>query len=280
MGGDEDVNDCASMTSDAETTHSLVNPTFGLIGDFNDTVTGIAVPEVESEGPGYKFVMRGWMIICCFTLFVQALIVVIMILYGVASGNDCIDEALPLGKWYMLHVSKAFATAIAGVLLGKELMDITNYWMVSMLLEAKTSKEVAVSAVSRILMIKGKGERRETSFAPVDVWVNMTALGFIGELSESVLDVAKKGVFGHNINKAVGSINFALNFMTDYPWWFNYVRGVTLMSAVCFVGFFAFLLFVLPDNVCLPDGSPAAAGLVSRIVLALQDAVHQIISIV
>mmetsp|Transcript_27091 Transcript_27091/g.74494 ORF Transcript_27091/g.74494 Transcript_27091/m.74494 type:complete len:107 (-) Transcript_27091:228-548(-) len=102
-----------------------------------------------------------------------------------------------------------------------------------------------------------------TMTSPAGVWINMTALGFIGELSESVLNVGRRGVFGHHISKAVGSLNFSLNFMTDYPWWFAYARGCALAVAGSFIAIFAALLWILPDNVCKESGESPLRDLLS-----------------
>jgi len=261
---DDDLLETASLnSSDA----GLALMTSGLIDNLEEDVTGLAIPEIEPSGQ--RMVTVGWIFICVSTLAIQVLIVFIMVLYGIDSGDDCMKEPLTPTKWYMLHVSKATATLAAGALMGKELMDIVNYWMVSELLETKTSPEVVISAVLRISLILFIAMANVIIFmtmtSPADVWINMTALGFIGELSNAVLDIAKKGVFGHDIGKAVTSINFSLNFMTDYPWWFAWARGTALLIAAGFIGFFAFVLYILPDNVCLENGKSEAGGLLDRV---------------
>lgn len=263
-----DASDMFEVASDMSS-EALV-ASCGLNENIEEDVTGLAVPEIEQGGHSRTVVTAGWIAICILTLGIQVLIVFIMMLYGIEAGDDCIKESLPPGKWYMLHVSKAAATLAAGMLMGKELMDIVNYWMVSELLETKTSIEVVVTGVLRIALILFIAMANVTIFmtmtSPADVWINMTALGFIGELSSAILDIGKKGVFGHDISKATTSINFSLNFMTDYPWWFNWARGFALIIAFAFIGFFAFLLFIMPDNICLEDGTSEAKDLMDRLL--------------
>mmetsp|Transcript_62803 Transcript_62803/g.183665 ORF Transcript_62803/g.183665 Transcript_62803/m.183665 type:complete len:631 (-) Transcript_62803:98-1990(-) len=242
----------------------------GLVEGFEEDVTGLAVPEIEPGGKGYMLATAGWVAICVATLCVQVMIVGIMLLYGVESGDECITPPVSTGRWYMLHVSKAAATLAAGMFMGKELMDIVNYWMVSELLETRHSPEVICSAVLRIALILFIAAANVIIFAtmtsPADVWINMTALGFIGELSTAMLDIAKRGVFGHHIGKTVTSVNYSLNFMTDYPWWFAYARGVALTVAGVFITFFAVILYLMPDNICLADGSSEVDNLFERVV--------------
>jgi len=257
------------MASEDSSEEASLRPTkMGLVDDFEENVTGLQVPEIEPEGRGLLLVTVGWVTICMVTLGVQVLIVGIMLMYGVEAGGDCIDEPLPPGKWYMLHISKAFATLAAGMLMGKELMDIVNYWMVSELLLTQTSKEVVVSAVLRILLILFIATANVIIFmtmnSPADVWINMTALGFISELSSAVLEIGKRGVFGHHIGKAVTSVNYSLNFMTDYPWWFDYARGITLTIAFAFIIVFALILYIVPDNVCMANGKSQTSNLLDR----------------
>jgi len=242
----------------------------GLVDNIDEYVTGLQVPEIEEGGQGHCAATTGWVAICVFTLAMQVLIVATLLIYGMEAGDDCIKEPLHPRKWYMLHVSKAAATLAAGMLMGKELMDIVNYWMVSELLLARPSIEVAVSATLRFILVFFVAAANVIIFmtltSPAGVWINMTALSFVGELGEAILGVARRGVFGHHICKAVTSVNFSLNFMTDYPWWFSYARGLALAIAGLFIMIFAVTLFLMPDNVCNADGNSPDEGLLGRLM--------------
>merc|ERR1719413_251188 len=125
-------------------------------------------------------------------------------------------------------------------------MDITNYCMVSALIETHCNWEVAITGTLRIGLTALIALANVMIFfgmnSPENVWINMTALGFIGELGEGVLLIAKRGIFGHHISKNITQLNFQLTFVSEYPRWFTTVRSVTVITMACFIGFFAFLL--------------------------------------
>merc|ERR1719379_3198786 len=108
--------------------------------------------------------------------------------------------------WWTLHVSKALAVVVAGVLMGKDLMDAVNYCLVSCLIEGAKG-EVILTSIARFGLIVFIAVVNVVCFtyldSPATVWINMTALGFITELSGGILDVAKRGLFGHWTAKTV-----------------------------------------------------------------------------
>lgn len=219
-----------------------------------ENVAGLQEPEVVEGGPGYFQVTTGWLSICVITLLLQFLVILVMLKNGADAGDDCLEKAPTFSEWILLHVSKACAMCVAGVLLAKDLMDVLNYWMVSELLEPRRSIEVIISAVLRgsltVLIAVATVVIYMNLSSPASVWINMTAVSFIGELGGSVLEVAKRGVFGHHISKAMTTLNFQLTFISEYPAWFPWAQRITVVG--CFVGILVFctVVFMMPDNVC------------------------------
>mmetsp|Transcript_69494 Transcript_69494/g.137438 ORF Transcript_69494/g.137438 Transcript_69494/m.137438 type:complete len:706 (-) Transcript_69494:27-2144(-) len=224
-----------------------------------NSVTGLQEPEIVEGHYGYFSVMEGWLGICVVTMILQILVVVVMLKNGADTGDDCLEEAPSWGDWLLLHVSKACAMCVSGVLLAKELMDIMNYWMVSELLEPTRNVEVAVSACMRVILTFLVAVASVVIYmsltSPASVWMNATALSFIYELSASVLDVSKRGVFGHPISKTMTTLNFELTFVSEYPPWFSYVRSIAL--TVCFgsIAILTVIIFLKSDNLCPNSGT-------------------------
>jgi len=236
----------SDTSSDEETSKSILN---------DEGVCGLQPPEIEEGADGYVSVTTGWLTICMTTLGLQLLIVCVMIKYGFSSQSEgCLPEPLVATEWWMLHGSKALAIGVSGALMGKDLMDTMNYWMCSELLEPHRNLEVAFSGGLRILLTTLIGVANVVIFmgmtSPASIWINMAALAFIGELGGAVLDIAKRGVFGHHISKVMTTLNFSLTFMTEYPWWFSWIHGMTLLSLFVFTSIFATIAMLLPDNVC------------------------------
>merc|ERR1719409_182918 len=129
--------------------------------------------------------------------------------------------------------------------------------MVAQLLLPKTSLEVTISAFLRFARILIVAMCQIVLLmvmrSPVNIWMNITAVGFVNELCQQILEVAKRGVFGHHICKEMTEMNFTLFFVSEYPWWFGAVRTVCLVAATIFIVFFAFVTFTMPDQIC-PDG--------------------------
>jgi len=224
-----------------------------------DNVTGIVVPEVEEGSGGYRKLMMGWVALCGATFCIQLLVLLIMMEQGLDMG-ECFTEPPDLHRWLLLHVSKALAMVVAGALMGQELMNVVNYWMVAELLFPRRDLEVTITAVMRVLMSFVVVGANVVIFLhltnPASVWVNMSALGFIVSLGSDALSVSKSGVFGHHISKTITTLNFQLNFVSHYPAWFIYVRGMTIALSAAVVGVFAMVSYVSPDAMCPPD--PAA----------------------
>jgi len=219
----------------------------------DDNVTGIVEPEISQDGQGYFQVTTLWLGICMVTMFLQLLVIVVMLSHGSGAG-DCLEKPLTLDAWLFLHGSKACAMCVVGMLLAKDLMDTINYWMISQLLETEQNLEVVISAGVRgmltVLVAAANVILYRNETSPANVWINMTALGFINELSQYVVTVAKNGVFGHPISKTLTTLNFQLTFVSEYPAWFTYVRNATL--TICFgaIALLSIAALLLPDAQC------------------------------
>merc|ERR1719401_2361863 len=89
-----------------------------------------------------------------------------------------------------------------------------------------------------------------------DVWLKMTLLAFVGQMSQAALGVAKSGFMGSTLRSNLNKVNYSISFYAQYPWWFNPVRGLTTILMFGFVLCWATLLVFLPIPVCAEDGSP------------------------
>jgi len=224
-----------------------------MLDDSN--VMGLVVPDVEEGTTAHSKLVYGWGGICSVTFFVQTVVLFIMLGNGLDMGQgECFEHPPSFSTWFLLHTSKALAMLVAGTLMGKELMDIANYWMVAELLMPNRCVEVMFTAVLRVLMnitLIGANIVIFLSLTnPAEVWLNMTALAFIASLGADVLDVAKSGVFGHHIAKMTTTVNFQLTFVSEYPHWFAYVRTVTTTVMAAIVVSFAYITFTSADPMC------------------------------
>jgi len=249
-------------SDDADEDDGLSKSTCDLSENAEENVSGIVIPEVDGDR-GVKLVKYGWPVVCTVTFCTQIVVLSIMLLHGLdPSSGACFKEEPSIEAWWCLHVSKALAMGVAGTLMGKELMDIVNYWMVAELLTPNRMLEVTFTALMRVLMTTVIVGANIAIFMnvvnPADVWLNMTALGFIATLGEDVLNVAKRGFFGHNIAKAVTGINFQLNFLSEYPKWFDYVRSTTILISGGVIVIFASISFLTPDRMCPELPTPAS----------------------
>jgi len=219
-----------------------------------DNVTGLVEPEISEDSPGYFQVTTLWLGICMVTMFLQLLVISVMLNHGTQMADGCLKKPLTTDAWLLLHGSKACAMCVVGALLAKDLMDTINYWLISELLETTRNFEVVISAMVRgmltVLVATANAVLYRYMTSPANVWINMTALGFINELSQYVVTVAKNGVFGHHLSKTLTTLNFQLTFVSEYPPWFTYVRNTTL--TICFgaIGFLSLAALFLPDNYC------------------------------
>jgi len=221
-----------------------------------ENVQGLMLPEVEKGEKGYLAATKGWLSICAVTTLVQWLILAVMLSHGLHS-DECFHRPPTPFKWWLLHLSKALAMAMTGVLMGKEIMGILNYYLVSELLEPRRSAEVVATAMAQggltILLVAANVFIFMGLTNPVDVWTNMAALGFIASLDAEVLAAAKGGMLGHDIAKSLTPLNYQLSFMSYYPAWFGYVRGLAVVCVTCFIACFSAVVFVMPDPVCEAD---------------------------
>jgi len=192
--------------------------------------------------------------VCLVTFALQMLVLLVNLRNGMEYYAGCFHEPPSRMNWWLLHVSKACAMLVAGVIMGKDLMDTVNYWLVSSLLQAHQDFEVITSAILRIALTTVIVGANVAIFMqltnPASVWLNMTALGFIAGLSQEVLSVAKQGVFGHHIGQTLTKLNFQLTFHVEYPGWFIWARAVALLISLLVVLVFATYVFISPDNMC------------------------------
>eukprot|EP00419_Tripos_fusus_P025637 CAMPEP_0172722084 /NCGR_PEP_ID=MMETSP1074-20121228/80620_1 /TAXON_ID=2916 /ORGANISM="Ceratium fusus, Strain PA161109" /LENGTH=600 /DNA_ID=CAMNT_0013547999 /DNA_START=52 /DNA_END=1854 /DNA_ORIENTATION=+ len=219
------------------------------------TVVGLQEPEIKEDGPGYNQVTSGWLFVCVLTLTIQVLVTLAMLANGgLATADNCLKEPLSHSAWLLLHISKAFALCVGGMHLAKDLMNTVNYWMVSELLEATRSKEVAISAVLRglltVLIAAANIVMYRYMTSPANVWINMTALAFINDLGCYVVAVTKSGVFGHHLSKTLTTLNFQLTLVSTYPAWFAWARNTALTLCVGAISLLGLLMFSVPDNMC------------------------------
>lgn len=229
------------------------------IVDWDDNVTGLDIPDVAEGDDGYITVNYGFLAICVTTLVFQLFIVALLLFYGLTTG-DCFDPNTPPTpiEIFMLHFSKAAATACAGFLMGKDLMDLVNYAMTSVILEAHMGLEMLLFILTRIFVALLLAIANVVMFMglinPFDVWVNMTALGFVSEMGGAMLDVCKRGFFGHHISKTTTNVNFALNFISQYPVWFDHARNIAVVCAGIFILACGTFMFWWPDMYKDADG--------------------------
>mmetsp|Transcript_146756 Transcript_146756/g.267532 ORF Transcript_146756/g.267532 Transcript_146756/m.267532 type:complete len:543 (-) Transcript_146756:197-1825(-) len=249
----------------------------------DDNVHGITDMSIEPGAPGYLLVKYGWLFVCFATLALQVLIVLILIQSAEGAGDGCLDHPMPMFgyDWWLLHMSKAMAVFMAGILLGQELMDALNMVMVSILVEHSPDRrfitwgnaEALFFGLLRLLLAALIAVANVYIFSYIthaaNVWINMTALAFIGEIGTGMLEVARRGVFGHYLMKTITEVNFEMTFVKEYPAWFPAVRGIALMCALIFVLFCAGLGFEMKDDVCpgVLDSltTPAPGGAIGHI---------------
>lgn len=219
-----------------------------------DEVAGLFEPEIEEGARGYASITVGWLCICLLTLVVEVAVLVVLLMAGMPPACLEPELAYPSMYWWLLHGSKFTAMFAAGVLLGKDLMDALNYWMVSELLEPKRSCEVTLTAMMRlvvnILVVVVQAHMYKDIADPGTVWLSMSALSFIGGLNGQVLSIAKSGAFGHHIAKTMTSMNYQLTFLSQYPDWFFYARGMVIFISSVFVVLSSAYTFVIPEQIC------------------------------
>lgn len=219
-------------------------------------VHGIADLDIEEGAAGSGQITYGWLCVCILTFVLQVLVVLILISNAEDAGEGCFEHPHPrfTYTWWLLHLSKGLAIGMAGVLMGTGLMDVVNYAMVSYLVEPRINWEVVILAAARMGLAALIAVANVVIFyylkSPASVWINMTALAFIGELGTQMLDVARRGVFGHHIMKTMTSLNFELTFVQEYPKWFPAVRFIVLSIAMIFIAVCAGYAFLAPDFIC------------------------------
>eukprot|EP00930_Biecheleria_cincta_P062146 TRINITY_DN47652_c0_g1_i1.p1 TRINITY_DN47652_c0_g1~~TRINITY_DN47652_c0_g1_i1.p1 ORF type:complete len:589 (+),score=102.58 TRINITY_DN47652_c0_g1_i1:35-1768(+) len=226
---------------------------------FDDVVSGILVPEVKEGGLGYNKVTYGWLAVCLMTMFTQVLAVIVLLRHSFARADICRDKPADASSKLTLRLAKGCAVFVAGTIMGKELMDTVNYLMVSELLMGH-SPESLLSAFTRLATVILIACANVMSFTcsddASDVFMNMTALSFLGELGTFGLEVAKRGVLGHHVGKTMTELNFSISILKVYPDWFKTIRDIAVFFQFGFSAFFITLLVVfldIPD--CNPDGS-------------------------
>eukprot|EP00929_Paragymnodinium_shiwhaense_P075983 TRINITY_DN3895_c0_g1_i1.p1 TRINITY_DN3895_c0_g1~~TRINITY_DN3895_c0_g1_i1.p1 ORF type:complete len:685 (+),score=180.04 TRINITY_DN3895_c0_g1_i1:152-2206(+) len=222
--------------------------------EMKDNVAGIVVPDIDGDPGSLYVVTKGWALVCYITFLLQFGIVYIMFRNGKDEGMGCVDHEQSPFSWWVLHASKFLAILTAGVLMGKDIMDAVNYWMVSQLLEPRMNFEVLFCFTLRILLALFLGWANVIVYnalsSPALVWINMSALSFINQMGEAVLAIAKRGVFGHSICKTMTSLNYQLTFRSVYPRWFHTVHTLTMFGCIAFSVVCAAVVFFYPLPLC------------------------------
>eukprot|EP00930_Biecheleria_cincta_P065171 TRINITY_DN5086_c0_g2_i1.p1 TRINITY_DN5086_c0_g2~~TRINITY_DN5086_c0_g2_i1.p1 ORF type:complete len:626 (+),score=129.70 TRINITY_DN5086_c0_g2_i1:83-1960(+) len=218
-----------------------------------ELVHGVAAPAIEEADPGYYIVTNGMIGLVVVTLGFQLMIVLVLVYYGL-KPTECYDHTPTDEEWYILHGSKAAAITVAGLLMGKDFMDITNHSMVTLLIEPKIDVEMMVVSFLRFTLTVLIGLANlfmfEGMVSPFSVWINMAALAFVGELGGAINDQMVKGVFGHDLRSTVTDLNYELTFVSQYPWWIKYVQGATIAFVALFIVGSAFLVVTKSDPMC------------------------------
>jgi hypothetical protein len=136
----------------------------------------------------------------------------------------------------------------------KDFLDIINGVMVCVLLDPKMHCEFIVLTFGRFSLTCLIGVTNVFMFigmtSPTNVWVNMTALAFVGELGQLALDQAKKGVFGHYIRATVTELNYELSFHAEYPWYIPIIQVGTLIVFGTLSAGAGIAMFVMPGPYC------------------------------
>lgn len=197
-----------------------------------------------------------WTGISFITLILQLIVVVLMMQFYIMTPG-CFD-VLPVpyidANWWVLHVSRGLAMLVCGAIMTRDFMDSLNYLMTSVLLEPHLSATVVLSFAGRLLLnvfLVMANIYLYMSFTEAGyLWVNMACLGFVATLDQDVLSLAKRGVFGHGIGKAVTGVKYELTFMHEYPSWFPGVSRAVIISCIIAVTVAAVFVFMKPDREC------------------------------
>lgn len=210
------------------------------IPEWDENVSGLEAPAIMPGDPGYNIVNHGVLAIVYATLLIQVCVTLLLVYFGFTTGQ-CYDPSKerPWMSIAILRFSRAAATATAGCIMGKDLMELANYIMTNLLLEPKPSFELVFISFCRVLVALLLGLANLVMFMgllnPFDIWLNLTALGFVAEMGGQMLDVAKRGFFGKKIASMSTDTQFALFFMHDYPGWFDHFQLVTQALGVAFI---------------------------------------------
>jgi len=230
------------------------------IAEWDENVSGLEVPAVMPGDQGYCAVNYGFLGICYLTLTIQVLVTCLLVYFGFTTGQ-CYDPHKER-HWMQIAIlkfSRAAATATAGCIMGKDLMELANYIMTNLLLEPKISFELCVLAFFRILVALLLGVANLVMFMgllnPFDIWLNLTALGFVAEMGAQMLDVAKRGFFGKHIASMSTDTQFELFFMQDYPPWFDHFQRVTQVLGITFILGCGVGMAFWPDMPVSPEGN-------------------------
>merc|ERR1712061_455319 len=113
---------------------------------------------------------------------------------------------------------------------------------------------MVVFAIARAMLVLLVSAAQITIFSyivhPAKVWIKMSMLGFIYNLGTGMLEIAKKGVFGHHIMKTLTRLHFDLTITAGYPLWYQKIHHPSLLIAFAFVVVCAGIAFASQDRVC------------------------------
>merc|ERR1712196_213849 len=169
-------------------------------------VYGIQTSVADENAGGGRFAVIIWTAVCVFTFTLQIFISMIMIAFA-SKDAGCHEVAPTSLEWWSLHLSRFAAVAVAGFLMGKHIMDILTSLLVSEIVEGGHDWQVIAVSFPRFLLsilVNVANVLLVTSVtSPIELWYNVTALGFIGDLDDSIFLIAKHGVLGTRIRKTM-----------------------------------------------------------------------------
>merc|ERR1712187_656435 len=105
------------MSSDGDDTRSLQSTCTDLNTSQFENVHG--VQSIDVAGHARCALTTGWVAICVATFALQMLVLLVNLRHGLDYYAGCFEEDPSVLRWWLLHVSKACAMVIAGVLMGK-----------------------------------------------------------------------------------------------------------------------------------------------------------------
>eukprot|EP00930_Biecheleria_cincta_P027504 TRINITY_DN19311_c0_g2_i1.p1 TRINITY_DN19311_c0_g2~~TRINITY_DN19311_c0_g2_i1.p1 ORF type:complete len:517 (+),score=75.85 TRINITY_DN19311_c0_g2_i1:27-1553(+) len=228
--------------------------------DWCNMVSGIAEPVIPKATESYKEVSKNTFSLCVLIISVELIAIAAVMIFGLRNGDVCVDHKMhPLGA-LCLHVSKALGVIVIGFSLGKRMMDNVTYVMVGMLMY-RSNIEVKMFSILNIMTLMLGALSNCVLFAistsSEGVWLKTTAMVVLISMRGTALTVAKSGVLGRSLSRALNPLGYKIHVYTEYPKWFESVRRSITLFVCLFILTLATVLFLLPIPVCPRDGGRA-----------------------